>query len=251
MRLGELQLSALSRLMWPNQMIAKSLSRCESKGLGQAALPAGVHRRGGNQRIGPCDWTSGASEFPQTAGVMRNELVDGAAAWVDTHHGGASMIHSRLARLSVFGLASAAWIPVLAQSVISTHSGLVYFFEGSVYIESQRLEQKFGRFPDIGQGRELRTERGRAEVLLTPGVILRIGKSSAIRMRSILFSDTCVELLGGSSILEANEPRTVKISKCTEGSRSSMMNIEDEHNHMGAALSLRDRIGQPRTSAAE
>jgi hypothetical protein len=116
------------------------------------------------------------------------------------------MIHSRLARLSVFGLASAAWIPALAQSVISTHSGLVYFFEGSVYIEGQRLEQKFGRFPDVGQGRELRTERGRAEVLLTPGVILLIGESSAIRMRSILFSDTCVELLGGSSILEANEP---------------------------------------------
>src|SRR5215467_2021076 len=46
-------------------------------------------------------------------------------------------------------------------------------------------------------------------------------------------------------------PRTVKISKGTEGSRSSMMDIEDEHNHMGAALSLRDRIGQPRTSVAE
>src|SRR5215472_8773954 len=45
--------------------------------------------------------------------------------------------------------------------------------------------------------------------------------------------------------------RAVKISKCTEGSRSSMMDIEDEHNHMGAALSLRDRIGQPRTAAAE
>jgi len=34
----------------------------------------------------------------------------------------------------------------------------------------------------------------------------------------------------------------VKIFKCVEGSRSSMMDVEDEHNHMGAAFGLRDRL---------
>jgi hypothetical protein len=106
------------------------------------------------------------------------------------------MIHSRLARLWVFGLASAASIQALAQSVISTHSGLVHFFEGSrVYRRAAAGSKSSARFPDIGQGRELRTERVRAEVLLTPGVTHRIGESSAIRMLSILFSDTCVKLL--------------------------------------------------------
>src|SRR5215471_15789467 len=104
------------------------------------------------------------------------------------------MILTRVALLPVFVLASLASIPALAQSVISTHSGVVYFFEGSVYIGDQRLEQKFGRFPDIGEGRELRTEHGRAEVLLTPGVFLRIGEGSAIRMLSSKFSDTRLEL---------------------------------------------------------
>jgi hypothetical protein len=116
------------------------------------------------------------------------------------------MIDSRAALLRVFGLASVACIPTLAQSVISTHSGIVYFFDGSTYIDEQRLQQKFGRFPDIGEGRELRTEHGRAEVLLTPGVFLRIGENSSIRMLSTRFADTRVELLGGSAILEANEP---------------------------------------------
>jgi len=43
----------------------------------------------------------------------------------------------------------------------------------------------------------------------------------------------------------------VKILECSEGPRFSMMDIEDQRNHMGAALSLRYRIGQPGTPAAE
>jgi FecR protein len=94
------------------------------------------------------------------------------------------------------------------QSVISTHSGLVYFFEGSVMLGDQPLEQKFGKFPDIGQGRELRTEQGRAEVLLTPGAFLRVAENSRIRMLSTSLSDTRAELLSGSAVVEATEPST-------------------------------------------
>jgi hypothetical protein len=116
------------------------------------------------------------------------------------------MLHARVVLLAAFGVIPAAWNSALAQSVVSTHSGTVYFFEGSVYIGDQQLVQKFGRFPDIGEGNELRTDRGRAEVLLTPGAFLRIGENSAIRMVSTQFSDTCIELLAGSAILEANKP---------------------------------------------
>jgi hypothetical protein len=105
-------------------------------------------------------------------------------------------------------LAVTAWFPASGQSVVSTHSGVIYFFEGSVFIEDQPLEQKFGRFPNIGEGRDLRTAQGRAEVLLTPGVFLRIGDNSAIRMLSNKLSDTQVALLGGSAILESKEAGT-------------------------------------------
>ena len=104
-------------------------------------------------------------------------------------------------------LALGLWLPASGQSVISTHSGVVYFFEGSVFLGDQPLQQKFGKFPDIGEGGELRTEHGRAEVLLTPGVMLRVGDNSSIRMVSTSLSDTRVELLGGSAILESNEPQ--------------------------------------------
>jgi hypothetical protein len=49
----------------------------------------------------------------------------------------------------------------------------------------------------------------------------------------------------------SRRPRMVKIFKCVERSRSSIMDVEDEHNHMRAAFGLRYRIGQPATPAAE
>jgi hypothetical protein len=115
------------------------------------------------------------------------------------------MINAHVVALPVVGLALAAGFPVSGQSVVSTHSGVVYFFAGSVFLGDELLEQRFGRFPDIGEGRELRTALGRAEVLLTPGVFLRLDENSSIRMLSSRFSDTRVELLGGSAILEMTE----------------------------------------------
>jgi len=102
-------------------------------------------------------------------------------------------------------LAIGVFVPVHAQTVVSTHSGVLYFFEGSVFLAGDRVEQKFGRFPDIGEGRELKTEQGRAEVLLTPGVCLRLSDQSAIRLVSERLEDTRVELLHGSAILEVNQ----------------------------------------------
>lgn len=91
------------------------------------------------------------------------------------------------------------------QAVISAHSGVVHFSEGSVVIDGQPLGQKFASFPSIKQGSALRTEEGRAEVLLTPGVLLRVDQNSAIRMQSISLSDTKVEFLQGSVIIDSTQ----------------------------------------------
>jgi hypothetical protein len=114
------------------------------------------------------------------------------------------MSRFRVAPLPTFALLLAAWSNAPAQSVRSTHSGLLYFFEGYVFVGDEQVQQKFGRFPEIGEGRVLRTELGRAEVLLTPGVFLRVDENSAIRLLSDSVSDTRVELLRGSAILEVS-----------------------------------------------
>src|SRR5579875_1510262 len=92
-----------------------------------------------------------------------------------------------------------------AQAVISAHSGVVHFSEGAVFIDDQPLGQKFASFPSIKQGSALRTEEGRAEVLLTPGVLLRVDQNSAIRMQSTSLSDTKVEFLQGSIIIDSTQ----------------------------------------------
>jgi hypothetical protein len=48
--------------------------------------------------------------------------------------------------------ALASGLPAFSQSVVSTHSGVVYFFEGSAFLGDQPLEQRFGRSSDPGRG---------------------------------------------------------------------------------------------------
>jgi len=103
-------------------------------------------------------------------------------------------------------------LPALAQSVISAHSGLINLSDGSVFLDDQRLEQKTGKFDQMNNGSELRTEEGRAEVLLTPGTFLRVGANSAIRMISNQLDDTRVELLRGSAVLDQGSDRLVSTS---------------------------------------
>jgi hypothetical protein len=93
-----------------------------------------------------------------------------------------------------------------AQQMISAKAGLVNYIEGKVLLDGKAIEAKFGNFPSVNNQSELRTtEEGRAEVLLAPGVFLRMGESSAFKMVSNRISDTRLEFLGGSMILECAE----------------------------------------------
>lgn len=110
------------------------------------------------------------------------------------------VVFSALAAACVFG------VPAHGQAVISTRSGVVHYFEGSVSVAGQPLEARLGKFASIPEGADLRTGQGRAEVLLTPGVFLRVGENSAIRMVATALADTRVELLSGSAMLDSAEP---------------------------------------------
>jgi hypothetical protein len=116
------------------------------------------------------------------------------------------MSHDRSGAFLTLAAVIALALPADAQSVISTHSGVIHFFEGAVYLEDQPLQAHLGKFPTMPQGAELRTAEGRAEVLLTPGVFLRMDQRSAIRLVANDLADTRVELLAGSAIVDSGEP---------------------------------------------
>lgn len=108
--------------------------------------------------------------------------------------------------LALAALLSSVAVCVNAQTVVSTHSGVVHYFEGAVYLSGRPIEARLGKFASMADGSELRTEQGRAEVLLTPGVVLRLDQNSSIRMLSNTLDDTRVELLAGSAMVDSGEP---------------------------------------------
>jgi hypothetical protein len=92
-----------------------------------------------------------------------------------------------------------------AQSVVSVRSGLLNFSEGAVFINNQPVKQHAGAYSSLQEGSDLLTQSGRAELLLTPSAYLRIGQNSAVRMISSRLTDTKVELLYGSAMLDSTE----------------------------------------------
>jgi hypothetical protein len=110
--------------------------------------------------------------------------------------------------LSAFALAATATLTAgaaLAQSVVSARSGTIHHVEGRVLMDDEVIQEKFGEFRHLEQNSVLRTERGRAEMLLTPGVVVRMTETSAVRMISNKLSDTRLELLEGSALVECME----------------------------------------------
>jgi hypothetical protein len=107
---------------------------------------------------------------------------------------------------SAFFLMAMAATVCFAQSVTSAHSGTLHYFEGDVSIDGVSVHAAVGKFPEIKEQGVLRTGKGRAEVLLTPGVFLRIGENSAIKMLDNRLVSTRVEILEGNAVVESDDP---------------------------------------------
>jgi len=96
------------------------------------------------------------------------------------------------------------------QSVISAKAGVVHYTEGEVKVgigaNASQVEMKTGgRYTEMKDGQELTTGEGRAEVLLNPGVFLRVGENSSVKMISSRLADTRLELTRGVALVEVTE----------------------------------------------
>jgi hypothetical protein len=82
---------------------------------------------------------------------------------------------------------------------------MVNHVEGQVLLDGKAIDPKFGQFPQVNNDQMLSTEDGRAELLLTPGVFLRLAEHSSFKMLSNHLSDTAVEVASGSAMIEVDE----------------------------------------------
>lgn len=105
--------------------------------------------------------------------------------------------------LALFLAVAGASAPVPAQQVISAQSGLIHYVEGQAFQGEEPVVLKASTFPSLKAGETLRTGAGRAEVLLNPGVFLRLAEQSSVRMVDTRLANTQVEVESGSVLVEA------------------------------------------------
>jgi hypothetical protein len=110
--------------------------------------------------------------------------------------------------VKALGLAAMLASALSAQNVISARSGLIHYVEGKVTLNGEQVVVKAAQFPEMKEGQQLRTELGRAEVLLSPGAFLRLAEDSAVKMVNNRIEDTRLEVLAGSALLEIGEFNT-------------------------------------------
>lgn len=83
--------------------------------------------------------------------------------------------------------------------------GTLNYVEGQASIGDQTLDSKSIGSAELGNGQVLETKNGKAEILLTPGVYLRLGNNSSAKMVSNSLTNTQVMLNSGEAMLEVDE----------------------------------------------
>ncbi len=102
-------------------------------------------------------------------------------------------------------LVAAAVLSVPMWATVPAHPGMLNYVEGQANIDGRPVTNQSVGSADVQQGQVIETGQGKAEILLTPGVFLRLGTNSAVRMVNGGLADTRVELLRGEALVEATD----------------------------------------------
>lgn len=113
-----------------------------------------------------------------------------------------------LRMIGTLSLVAVALVPPL-QADTGTNSppppGTLNYVEGQASIGALKLDSKSVGSTELEKGQSLTTTDGKAEVLLTPGVFLRLGANSTVKMLSPTLTDTEVHLEKGHAMIEVAE----------------------------------------------
>src|SRR6185437_7691518 len=83
--------------------------------------------------------------------------------------------------------------------------GTVNYVEGAVYLDGQPLDNKDVGTTAMDAGQVLSTKQGKAEVLLNPGIYLRVDDDSTVKMISPSLTPTQVEVEHGRAGVEVDQ----------------------------------------------
>ncbi|HEY3834958.1 MAG TPA: hypothetical protein VGL72_00230 [Bryobacteraceae bacterium] len=97
-----------------------------------------------------------------------------------------------------------AYAAVPAMAAIPAHPGMLNYVEGQARIDGRPVFNSNVGTADVREGQVIETGTGKAEMLLTPGVFLRLGDNSAVRLDAAGLTNTRVALLRGHAMIEAD-----------------------------------------------
>ena len=103
------------------------------------------------------------------------------------------------------GLLGAALCAFPQNYTISARPGAINYVEGTAYLNEHPLYTSVHTQPFLNAGDTLSTENGKVEVLLTPGVFLRLGADSLLRAKIIALTDIDLQLERGEAMVEVDE----------------------------------------------
>jgi hypothetical protein len=83
--------------------------------------------------------------------------------------------------------------------------GTLNYVEGAAYLDGRPMGQEAVGNAQMAEGQVLETHEGKAEVLLNPGIFLRVGDHSAVKMISPDLTPSRVEILRGNASVEVDQ----------------------------------------------
>lgn len=90
-----------------------------------------------------------------------------------------------------------------SQATTSARPGTINYIEGHAYVDGQNVDQKQIGHLNLDANQTIRTdENSKAEILLTPGVFLRLGGDSELKMVALSLTDTRVALTRGEALVD-------------------------------------------------
>ena len=127
----------------------------------------------------------------------------------------------RLKTLSVFLVAAVLTAP--AWGADTALPGTLNYIEGQASVGDQPLNAKSIGSVELQPGQSLSTGNGKAEILLTPGVFLRVGDNSMVKMVSSSLTNTEADLLKGQATVEVAEIHPYNQLRIGEDGASTQM----------------------------
>ncbi len=91
------------------------------------------------------------------------------------------------------------------QNNVIPNPGTVNYVEGAVYLDGQPLGRNAVGSTQMAAGQVLQTHEGKAEILLNPGIYLRVNDHSTVKMISPYITPTQIAILRGQASVEVDQ----------------------------------------------